>query len=97
VPFTVNLLEADGVPIEVVKFPRLDTDVEVRGGVEIWRSNGEAVLLPALFLAKRFTEKLPPAMGVPEISPVVEFRLSPLGKEPLRRKERLGGFVAVIW
>jgi hypothetical protein len=77
VPFTVKLLEAEGAPIGVVKLPILDTEVHVLGGVEICNKNDWTLLLPALFLAVRFKMKLPPTVGVPEITPVAGFNCNP--------------------
>jgi hypothetical protein len=39
-PFTVKLFAADGVPVAVVKFPIVDTEIQIRGGVLIcnWKA-----------------------------------------------------------
>ncbi len=76
-PFTVKLFAGDGVPAEVVKFPMVDTEVQILGGVEICNKKVWTVLLPALFLAARFKMKLPPTVGVPEITPVAGFNCKP--------------------
>lgn len=77
VPFTVKLLGVEGEPTDVVKFPILETEVHVLGGVEICNKNDWTLLLPALFLAVRFKMKLPPTVGVPEITPVAGFNCKP--------------------
>ena len=48
------------------------------------------VALPAVFVA--LTEKLdvPSAVGVPEINPVLSFRLKPTGKLPLAIAQVIG-------
>ena len=78
VPLIVKLLAPDGVPAPVVKFPILGTELQIRGGTTILRNSCLIVLLPTRFLATKLMVKFPPIVGVPEIRPVVELRLSPL-------------------
>src|SRR5207244_360588 len=42
------------------------------------------VPVPKAFVAVRLTLNVPDLVGVPEITPVVEFRLKPAGSEPVK-------------
>jgi hypothetical protein len=42
-------------------------------------------------------EKLPATLGVPETKPVDEFKVTPVGSEPVIEYPVIGEFVAVIW
>ena len=50
--------------------------------------------VPALFVALTVTLDVPPAVGVPEIKPVVVFTIRPAGKPEALKL--VGEFVAVI-
>ena len=57
------------------------------------------VLLPAEFVAPIVKLDVPSVVGVPEITPVLEFKLKPAGREPLAVLQMIGvvPLAASVW
>ena len=65
------------------------------GAATVTVSVSVALPVPVLFVALTVTLDVPPAVGVPEIKPVVVFTVRPAGKPEALKP--VGEFVAVIW
>jgi hypothetical protein len=64
-------------------------------GTAVTVSVSVAVPVPALFVALSVMVETPPAVGVPEIRPVVVFTVRPAGR--LVAPKLVGVLLAVIW
>ena len=89
VRFRVNVLFTVALPN--VRFP--ESEMMRPGAI---KNVSAALPVPPMFVAVMFAVKLPAIVGVPEIRPVVAFRLRPAGSAVALPK-LVGLLVAVIW